>query len=436
MSTDPAPAPAPLLSPWRWWVCVLLMLATVINYMDRMALNQMAKEIKDAFGMNNEQYSWLESVFSLAFAIGAVTTGYVVDRVSVRWVYPLMVIGWSVAGMVTGFAGSFWMLLTCRFMLGLFEAGNWPCGIRTTRAVLPPAERSFGNSLFQSGTALGAVVTPLIVLAILQRAEAAGASETWRIPFRIIGGLGLVWVALWFITIPKALLEPPPAAGGVPAHQGAANFADVFRDRRFWALAAMVMAVNFTWHGYRTWLPLYLREQRGYSREAMSAFTTVYYLVADVGSWTVGIVTLLLCKRGMRVHVSRLLAFAGCALLTVCTVSVPFLPASWVLEAVLLVIAFGALGLFPTYFALSQELSSKHQGKVTGVLGAFAHLSLFAVYPIEGWICDRTKSYEWVLGGIGVFPLLAFATMFALWPPRHEPPPPAPVDGPGAGNRR
>jgi ACS family hexuronate transporter-like MFS transporter len=425
MNTTPSPA-APL-SIWRWWVCLLLMLATVINYMDRMALNQMAVEIKAAFGMNDAQYGWLEGVFSLAFAIGAVGTGYVVDRASVRWVYPLMVVGWSFAGILTGFAGSFWMLLTCRFLLGLFEAGNWPCGIRTTKAVLAPAERSFGNSLFQSGTALGAVVTPLMVLAILRRAEATGASDSWRVPFQVIGALGLVWVALWFITIPKSMIEP---AGGATesAQQGTSHFTDVFSDRRFWALVAMVMAVNFTWHGYRTWLPLYLQKQRGYSREEMAAFTTVYYLVADLGSWTVGLVTLVLCKRGMRVHVSRLLAFAGCALLTVCTVSVPFLPGGWALEAALLTVAFGALGLFPTYFALSQELSSKHQGKVTGTLGASAHLSLFVVYPIEGWICDATKSYEWVLGGIGLFPLLALAAMLALWPPGYEPKPAEPQE--------
>lgn len=408
----------PNRSPWRWWVCVLLMLATVINYMDRMALNQMAREIKGALELDDREYSWLESAFSLAFAIGAVGTGYIVDRVGVRRLYPLLVVGWSLAGVLTGGAGSFLALLACRFLLGLFEAGNWPCGIRTTRAVLPPAERSFGNALFQSGTAIGAVVTPLMVLLILQRAEALGTADAWRVPFRIIGGLGLVWVALWVVTVPRSLLDAgaPAAPGRAPA-----RFRAVFRDRRFWALVAMVVAVNVTWHGYRTWLPLYLQAQRGYSREEMSAFTTVYYLVADVGSWTVGLVTLALCRRGARVHVSRLIAFAGCALLTVCTVSVPFLPNGWALQAGLLAVAFGALGLFPTYFALSQELSAEHQGKVTGTLGACAHVSLFVVYPVEGQICYATGSYEWVLGGIGVCPLLALVVMFALWPPRSEP---------------
>lgn len=417
--TPGAPNPSPL----RWWVCLLLMLATVINYMDRMALNQLAVEIKAAFGLNDTRYGQLESAFSLAFALGALTTGFVVDRVSVRWVYPLMVVGWSVAGVLTGFAGTFFSLLLCRFALGLFEAGNWPCGIRTTRAVLPPAERSFGNSLFQSGTALGAVVTPLIVLAILRWAETNGVSDAWRIPFRIIGGLGLVWVALWFLTVPRALIDPP--AGAAAEAQGAVRFADVFADRRFWGLLAAVVAINVAWHGYRTWLPLYLQKQRGYTREEMSVFTTVYYLTADVGSWTVGLLTLLFCKRGMGVHAARLLMFGTCATLTLATLAVPFLPDGWPLQLALLTVAFAALGLFPTYFALSQELSSKHQGKVTGVLGASAHLSLAAIYPLEGYICDRTGGYEWVLGGVGAFPLLAFVLLVVLWP---SPPRPVPAE--------
>jgi ACS family hexuronate transporter-like MFS transporter len=164
-------AALPGYSLWRWWVCLLLMSATIINYMDRLALNQLAWRIKTYFALTPQQYSYLESAFSLAFAIGAVGTGIVVDRISVRWIYPLMVLGWSAAGVLTGFATHFCMLLGCRFALGLFEAGNWPCGIRTTRAILPPAERALGNALFQSGTALGAVITPLTVLALLHWAD-------------------------------------------------------------------------------------------------------------------------------------------------------------------------------------------------------------------------------------------------------------------------
>ncbi|MBY0514831.1 MAG: MFS transporter [Gemmataceae bacterium] len=437
MSSAPA-SPAPPVSAWRWWVCALLMLATVVNYMDRMALNQTAKRIMTSLHLNNQQYSWLEGVFSLAFAIGALTTGYVVDRASVRWVYPLMVLGWSAAGVLTGFASGFWMLLGCRFALGFFEAGNWPCGIRTTRAVLRPEERSFGNSLFQSGTALGAVITPLLVLFLLRWADpdegfrtaataAVGGTyaatidaptDTWRFPFRVIGGLGVVWVVLWFATIPGRLVAKREEAPTAPG-QGATRFADVFRDPRFWVLFALVVTINVTWHGYRTWLPLYLQKQRGFTEAEMSGFTTAYYLVADVGSWTVGLGTLLLCRRGLGVHAARTLAFAGCTGLTLAAVAVPFLPSGWQLEAGLLAVAFGALGMFPTYFALTQELSAKHQGKVTGTLGAGAHGSLFLIYPIEGWVIDRTgENYELILAAVGAAPLVGLALMLWLWPPR------------------
>lgn len=432
MSTSPLPVTA---SPWRWWICVLLMQATVINYMDRIALNQLAKPIMETFGLNNSQYSELESIFSVAFAIGIFCTGFLADRVNVRWLYPVMVLGWSAAGVMTGFAGSFWMLLTARFLLGLFEAGNWPCALRTTRTILKPEDRPFGNSLFGSGTALGAVLTPWMVDLILRWAESNGMSGTWRVPFRMIGSLGLVWVAVWFLTVPGRMVNPTDASGAPPAHQGATRFADIFRDRRFWVCIVITIAVNIPWHAYRAWLPLYLQKERGYTREGMRDFMTAYYVVADIGTWTAGLVALYLCKRGMRLHTARVLMFATCAMLALGTIAVPFLSNRTIvsvsifnepftitpLKVGILVVGFAALGLFPTYFAFSQELSSKHQGKVTGTLGASAHLSLAVMYKIEGRLSDATDTYAWVLGGVGLFPLLALIALLVVW---REPPPP------------
>ncbi|HEV3385240.1 MAG TPA: MFS transporter, partial [Gemmata sp.] len=283
-SAPPNTSSATSASAWRWVICLLLMQATIINYMDRMALNQMSKRIKQAFELNDTQYGMLESAFSFAFAIGAISIGFIVDRVSVRWVYPLVVCGWSLAGLFTGFASSFWILLGCRFMLGLFEAGNWPCGIRTTRAILSPHERSFGNSLFQSGTAMGAVIAPGVILLILQHAEAKGEPDPWRIPFQLIGGLGIVWVALWFLLVPSRMVHTLGSREKPIPQEGAVRISDVLRDARFWALMMMVIAINITWHGYRTWMPLYLQNERGYTEQAMNEFSIAYYLVADVGA--------------------------------------------------------------------------------------------------------------------------------------------------------
>jgi ACS family hexuronate transporter-like MFS transporter len=232
--------------------------------------------------------------------------------------------------------------------------------------------------------------------------------------------LGVVWVVLWFVTVPRGMLRN--AEGRHAANDdGIALFRDVFRDVRFWVLFAAAIGINVTWHGYRAWLPLYLQEQRGYSEAEMSRFTTVYYLVADIGSWTVGGLTLLLCRRGIGIHRSRTLTYGLCALMTMGTVAVPFLPNGWPLATGLLVVAFGALGLFPTYFALTQELSARHQGKVSGTLGAAAHISLAMIYPLEGLISDLTRSYEIVLGGVGVAPMVAFVLLLWKWPSAKEP---------------
>jgi ACS family hexuronate transporter-like MFS transporter len=137
----------------------------------------------------------------------------------------------------------------------------------------------------------------------------------------------------------------------------------------------------------------------------MGKFTTLYYLTADIGTWTIGGLTLYLSRRGLTIHQSRLLAFGACAAMTVTSVAVPFLPDGLALEAGLLIVAFGALGL---------------------TLGASAHFSLAAIYPLEGMIADATDSYAVVLGGIGVAPLIAFFVLVRYWPP-ERPPAPAPT---------
>ena len=180
-----------------------------------------------------------------------------------------------------------------------------------------------------------------------------------------------------------------------------------------------------TWHTYRVWLPKYLEQKRGISEGGMVLSTTAFYLCADIGSWTVGLVTLVMIRRGRSAHGARFLVLAACSGLALVSALLPFAPTGWQLIGAALVFGFAALGLFPTYFALSQELSAAHQGKVSGTLGAGAHLFLALVmYPIHGVLIKERGLYDWVLGCAGLFPLLALVAMLVLWPPGYEPPPP------------
>src|SRR5687767_5728641 len=135
--------------------------------MDRQTLANAAVRITTQFQLSQEQYGNLEFAFGWAFAVGSLIFGVTVDRVSVRWVYPVVLFLWSVTGFATGLVHSYSGLVVCRTLLGLFEAGHWPCAVKATQRLLEPKDRSMGNSVLQSGTSIGAIATPLIMQALL-----------------------------------------------------------------------------------------------------------------------------------------------------------------------------------------------------------------------------------------------------------------------------
>ncbi|QEL19780.1 MFS transporter [Limnoglobus roseus] len=408
-SLPDGPAPANSLGFLRWLVCGLLLLATAVNYMDRVALNQTSKEIIDAYGFNKASWGQVEMAFSIAFGVGTLATGWFVDRVGVYWLYPALVVGWSMAGFFTGSITGFYSLVAIRFLLGLFEAGNWPCGIRTTRQVLSPAERPFGNALFQSGTGIGSTITPFIVL-ICGVYFGRDDPDVWRWPFRVIGVIGLGWVSLWFLIVPRATLHHVPyrsAAGPEP-------FKTVLADRRFWLLVAVVIGVNTAWHTFRVWMPLYLREARGFTKEELQFFSVFYYVASDVGIWVVGLGTMLLARVGVEVHRSRLVSYFLCVCLLLSAFAV-FVGDGRVIEMAFLAYGFGALGLFSIYFTLTQELSAVHQGKVVGSLGFINAMYLAAMYPIQGLWIDWVRSYDYLLALAGLPAAFAFVGVLLFW---------------------
>ena len=313
----PGAIPKPQARAWAWVVCWLMFASTTLNYMDRQAIAIVGPQIKGEYHLSNSDFGWVLASFAMTYALFQVPAGYLVDRWSPRWVYAGAVAWWSLAAIAAAYAPTLGILMALRALLGVGESFNWPCALRVTRTILPPAERSLGNGIFNSGAAVGAVLTPLIVTPI-------AAYYGWRRSFLVIGVLGFVWVGLWLALLGgrrrQVFVNPPRPATGPGERDGrlspialsaalavlasalavagsaykygpsaiwfgiawfmtgvlvaplliprrhlesvdwTRSLADVVRVRRFWVMMVVSISVNICWHFLMNWLPTYTRE--------------------------------------------------------------------------------------------------------------------------------------------------------------------------------
>lgn len=406
---------------WKWWVCGTLLLATMLNYMDRQTLSLTATQLKSEIHLDDERYGSLEEWFSYAFAIGAIVFGLIADRIGPRRLYPVVLIGWSLAGIATPFAsvdavvgrwddpanpgaGAYIWLFACRTLLGFFEAGHWPCALLTARNILSENDRPFGNSILQSGASLGAVLTPIVI----QYMRDVGA--VWQVPFVVIGGVGLLWVPLWWrLTKDRTKMQAPPT---VVSEVSQVNWLRLFFQML--TCLSVVVTISIAWQFHRAWMPKFLKEHHGYSESTANYFTSAYYLVADVGCLASGYVVKWLTQRGQSVRWARVWVFGGCVVLTACSLLIPALDRGPLLFIALLCVGAGSLGAHPQYYALTQELPARFMGTLAGLLSASSWFYVGYMQGAIGKHIKATQSYDLGMILAGALPLVGLIGM-TLW---------------------
>jgi ACS family hexuronate transporter-like MFS transporter len=398
-----------------WGISLLLLLATMLNYMDRQTLANLSVRISEQFELSELQYGNLEFAFGIAFACGSLFFGMLADRLPVRWLYPAVLTGWSAMGFVTGLTHGYEAMLVCRTLLGFFEAGHWPCALAVTHAVMARSDRTMGNSILQSGASLGAIVTPLVIRGMV---GAESTPDAWRPPFLVIGSLGMIWCVVWLIAVKPGTLARSTEKAAQTAGPAGPLFGwlrDFVRNPRFWALVMMVISINATWQLIRAWLPKFLQQGRGYGEEESLYFNSAYFVATDVGCILAGMAALWLARRGRSAHSSRMIVYGVCAALTSLTLVAASLPQGWLLLAVLLVIGAGSLGMFPCFYSMTQEIDPRHIGKATGVLGFIGWAASSPMQSLFGRIIDVTGSFDMGLAVIGCLPIVGLVAVLLLW---------------------
>jgi MFS transporter, ACS family, hexuronate transporter len=451
--------------------------STVLNYTDRQAISLVSAPIKEEFGITNEDFGWVMAAFSLTYALCQVPAGYLVDRWNTRWSYAGAVAWWSLAGMAVAFSPTLSVLMICRALLGVGESFNWPCALRVTEKVLAPADRSLGNGIFNSGAAVGAVLTPWIVTPLTKRFG-------WRTAFVVVASLGLVWVVAWVVSLggsranllagrarSKAPLDdelgmPPSnslsplarivfiaiaAVSCVVALAGfwvglsavwwgitifmfgylaaalclpladlkgvdwAQSLGEVVRMRRFWILAVVSISINVCWHFLISWLPTYLKEDRGMTFLASGLLSSLPFLAADVGNLGGGAASRWLAGKGLAPSAARLRVMAGCVLLVSSGVWVGLVQSDALALGLIGVMALGTAAFMANYFAFCQEVSSRHTGFIVGILGGLGNLVVAGFLPFAGKVKDVTGGFAPIFVIVGLAPFIGLGTLFWGW---------------------
>lgn len=325
----------PQARPFRWVVLAVFVLATVINFLDRATLAQLALPIRQEFHLDNAQYGLIWTAFYVPYALMAPLAGLCIDRIGLGLGASLFIGLWSVAGIATGFSRGLGGLAACRAVLGLAEAGGIPAAAKAMHVYLRPAERSLGNACNQIGVSLGVILAVPLATALALR-------YGWRSAFFVTGALGLAWIPLWRW---MARVAPPAPASAVDAAVASAGRAELVRDRRLWiyvAANALSMIGYSLWNG---WTANYLMTVHRLTLAEAARYTWIPPLAAMICGLGGGWFSLRLVNRGVAPAEARYRVCLLTAWLSLATAALPWAPdAAW--SAAGIAVSFGAVAAF------------------------------------------------------------------------------------------
>lgn len=400
----------------RWLMIGMIFMLTVINYIDRMTLSVLAPTIMEEFQMTNVAYSRVVTMFLIAYTISQSVSGKILDRIGTRVGFMLFVGLWTVSSMLHAAARSVFALGLFRFMLGFGEAGNWPGAAKAVAEWFPVKERAFAMAIFNSGASIGAVIAPPIIVWV-------ALTFGWRYAFFIGGSLSLFVMLLWifFYRTPEKhptlsdqerayILSDQPA---VP-HEARRSWLSLFKYRQTRALIVGRLLTDPIWWFLISWLPNYLKNERGFSLALIGMLAWIPFLWADIGNLTGGGVSSLLIRKGWTVDKARRTVMLTSAFLVPVGVALVVATTSDVAAmAGISLIAFCFQSWIVNVLTIPSDCFPRQDvGSVAGIGGTAAGIASIMFTLLVGWIVDNF-SYTPVYLIVGAMGPVG-ATMFFL----------------------
>ncbi len=406
---SPAPG-AGRMSYVRWTVCAMLFVATSINYMDRQVLGILKPTLQHSIGLTEVHYGYVIAAFQVAYALGLLGAGRLVDRVGCRVGYTIIMGVWSVAAMSHALARSALGFGVARFFLGLGEAGNFPAAIKATAEWFPQSERSLATGIFNSGANVGAILAPAIVPWITIRFG-------WRVAFLATGCFSVLWIAWWFTNYRKPAEHASVSAAELQhIYCEAAEdmgpeipWRRLLRCKQTWAFSIAKFLTDPIWWFYLYWLPTFFdaRFHLGLSRLGLPLI--IVYNVSAIGSIGGGWLPAFFRRAGLDAAKARLGAMLTCACLVLPIFGAGNLRSEWIAVAMLSLAAGAHQGWSANLFTTASDMFPQSAvGAVVGIGGMAGSVGGVLLSVSAGWILQLTHSY------VSLFAIAALVYPLAL----------------------
>lgn len=421
MDLSKAPAPSEKIGRYRWVIVSLLFAAMVINYVDRQTIGLLKADLSKEFGWDETHYADLVFYFQLAYAIAYLAWGKIMDKIGARWGFGIAFLIWQIAHIAHAGASHISGFIAARMGLGIGEAGGFPGGIKAVAEWFPKKERAFATGLFNAGTNIGAIVTPLVVPGIV-------LAFGWQMAFIVTGVAGLVWLPIWLLVYrtPReqkrlsatelAYIEQDPAD---PVEKIA--WTKLLTKKETWAFALGKFLIDPIWWMFLFWLPDFLGKRYGLDLKTFGPPLIAIYLLSDVGSVAGGWMSSTLMKNGASINKARKLTMLVCALLAVPVIFASYANSVWLAVLIIGVATAAHQGFSANLYTLPSDVFPRAAvGSVVGIggmLGAFGGM-VFSKYI--GKVLDSIGTYAPIFLVAGSAYLIALLVVHLL-APKMEP---------------
>lgn len=390
-------------------ILALLVILSVITFLDRTCITFASLEIKSDLGISQSEWGWVMSIFTLSYGLMQIPLGALGDRMGHRWVLAAIVVWWSLFTGFTGMAGGLVSMLAIRFCFGIGEAGASPCSTSVIGRWFEKERVGKAQGYVWAATRLGGAIAPFVVIPLV-------AAQGWRFSFYCLGAIGAVWAAVWFFFYrdrASQQSQAPVRVASATRQSTAIPWREIVAHRQFWIICGMYFFYAFGSWFFFTWFPEYMKQGRGFSSDELKYAVAIPFIMSMLGNIAGGHLTDHLTARfGIAVG-RKALGTACLATSALCMVLAAFIPGK-IAVFIFLSLCFGIFDLMlPSAWALCIDLGRRYSGSVSGAMNTFGNLGGFCCSLMFGYLLKETGDYNLPLYMIGAM-LLVSATLFAF----------------------